>query len=289
MDKMNDSTARVRRRVRLALSVWLFLAGGAAAAETYSFGVLPQRSAVLTAQYWNPILRYVADRTGVVLELRVARSGDESKAAAGRGDYDFIYSNHIFEPAVAPAGYRVLLRPRAEAIRAQLVVLDTAAVRAPEDLAGKTVGFPSRAAFVGYAVPMDFLVRHGIAVTPVFGGNQEGIMGQLKSGKVIAAGVNGPLMADFAAREHLHYRALWESTPFYNLPIAVHPRVANAVARAVQKAIDAMDEDAEGRRILAASARVIGQAPPFGFKESTQADYRNYLEFFQTTVLKDLE
>lgn len=278
----------------LKAALFVALAGPAAysaavAGETYSFGVLPQRSATLTAEYWNPILSYVAQRTGVVLELRMPRSGDESKAAAARGDYDFIYSNHIFEPGVVGSGYRVILRPLSEAITAQLVVLQGTPIRAPEELAGKTVGFPSKAAFVGYAVPMDFLVRHGIEVTPVFGANQEGIMGQLKSGKIAAAAVNGQVMADYAARVGLQYRVIWESPPYLNLPIAAHPRVPEAVARAVQQAFDGMDEDVGGHEILAASARVVGQKPPYGFRVAAPSDYRNYLEFFRNTVLKDAQ
>lgn len=46
----------------------LLAAGPAAAAERYVFGVLPQRSAVLTARDWNPILRWVSDRIGIALE-----------------------------------------------------------------------------------------------------------------------------------------------------------------------------------------------------------------------------
>jgi hypothetical protein len=52
----------------------------AQAGEVWSFGVLPQRSAVLTAQYWNPILSHVEKRTGIRLELKV---GIDSKPGAG--------------------------------------------------------------------------------------------------------------------------------------------------------------------------------------------------------------
>ncbi len=42
----------------LSFVSWLLIAG-CAWGQTYTFGVLSQRSAVLTAQYWNPILDYV--------------------------------------------------------------------------------------------------------------------------------------------------------------------------------------------------------------------------------------
>ncbi|MDP1605291.1 MAG: phosphate/phosphite/phosphonate ABC transporter substrate-binding protein [Rhodocyclaceae bacterium] len=267
----------------------LLLSGQAALAETFGFGVLSQRSAVLTAEHWNPILEYVGKKAGVELALKIARTGAESAAAAARGEYDFIYSNHIFTPAIQPQGYRVILRPRSAAITGQIVTLADSPIRDLPELAGKTVGFPSKAAFVGYAVPMDHLLRQGIPVESAFGGNQEGVMGQLVAGKVIAAGVNDQVMAAFASREGVKYRVLWQSQPFHNLPIAAHPRVPDAVAARVAAAIAGMNDDAEGRAILEASARVIGQKPPLGFLPSSPADYRNYPDFYRRTLVKDIE
>jgi phosphonate transport system substrate-binding protein len=257
--------------------------------KPYTFGVLSQRSAVLTAQYWNPILNYVARKSGVSLQLKVARTAPESNAAIAAGEYDFVYSNTIFLPATSAPGYQVILRPQADAISAQIVTLASSPVKSLADLQGAVVGFPSKAAFVGYAVPMDHLLRRNIQVNAVFGGNQEGIMGQLKVGKVLAAGVNSQVMRGFAARENLSYRVLWESQPYHNLPVSVHPRVPKAVAEAVRQAFVGMDGDAEGARVLAASAAIIQQKPPFGFLLATPQDYQNYTDFYRATVVKDIE
>jgi phosphonate transport system substrate-binding protein len=271
------------------LTVGLFLGVGRAAADSYSFGVLSQRSAVLTAQYWNPILDHVERNSGIRLELAVARTAPESNDAIERGEFDFVYSNTIFLPRMAKANYQVILRPRDEAIRGQIVTLEASPIQRLEDLAGQEVGFPSLAAFVGYALPMDQLLRQGIEVTPVFGGNQEGIMGQLKAGGVIAAGVNDQVMRAFAEREKMRYRVLWESPPYNNLPIAAHPRVPAAVVAAVQRALDGMSADPEGARVLEASAKVIGQKPPFGFLAASQADYQGYIDFYANTLVKDIK
>lgn len=270
-------------------AVSCLLAALPARAETYGFGVLSQRSAVLTAQYWNPILDYVKRKTGVELVLKLARTALESNEAIERGDYDFVYSNTIFQPKLLKAGYQVILRPRDEAITGQIVTLEDSPIRTLKDLEGREVGFPSQAAFVGYAVPMDQLLRQGVNVTPVFGGNQEGIMGQLKAGRVPAAGVNNQVMKAFASREGVKYRVLWESAHFHNLPIAVHPRVPKVVAQAVKTAIDGMENDAEGTAILAATAQLVGQKPPFGFRESSPEDYRSYTDFYKHTLVKDIK
>jgi len=259
------------------------------AAEDYSFGVLSQRSVVLTAQCWNPILDYVSRRTGVRLSLKVARTGPESNAASAAGEYDFVYSNNIFQPSMATAHYQVILRPKAEAITGQIVVLADSPIHSLRELSGQEVGFPSQAAFVGYAVPMDHLLRQEIQVTSVFGGNQEGIMAQLMAGKVKAAAVNNLIMRAFADREKISYRTLWQSASYYNIPIAAHPRVPAAVVAKVQDALAAMDYDVEGNKILTASGQLIGQPPPYGYLLSSQADYANYLDFYRTTLVKDIK
>lgn len=268
--------------------LFAFNLGSACAQATYSFGVLPQRSATLTAQYWNPILEYAGRRAGVALQLKATRSGQESREAVKQGEYDFVYSNHFFQPAVASAGYRVILRPRELSIFGQIVVLENSPLRDIKELKGQPVGFPSAAAFIAYAVPADYLARQGVPVIPMFGGNQEGIMAQLKTGRVAAAGVNASIMQEYASRENLKYRVLWESPGYYNIPIAVHPRVPSKVVAAVQAALDEMEDTAEGRRILAESAAIVGQQPPFGFRLATMADYRNYTDFYQKTVLSEL-
>ena len=253
------------------------------------FGVLPQRNTLLLAEYWNPILAYVQRRSGVPLEFRTVRTSTESNLAISMGEYDFVYSNHIFEPKLNKIGYQVILRPRMDALTSQIVVLESSPIKTLKDLGDQSVGFASRSSFAGYALPMDKLLHDGIKISPVFGGNQEGIMSQLKLSKVAAAGVNSEIMRSFATRENMAYRVIWESSPYQNMPIAVHPRVSAKIAEAVKAAFAGMTSDPEGMAILQRSADLIKQAPPLGFAPSRQSDYRAYIEFFRNMLVEDME
>jgi phosphonate transport system substrate-binding protein len=257
------------------------------AGKTYSFGVVNQRSPVLHAQCWNPILRYVSDKSGVELRLKLAKTAPDHSAMIGRGELDFIYSNHNFTPTNEGVGYRVIARPVAAAITGQIVVPDGSPVRALSQLDGKEVAFPSRAAFVGYHVPMDALVRAGIHVLPLFAGNQEGAMGQLKSGRVPAVAVNSQVMRDYGERERFAYRVIWNSEPFLNIPISAHPSVPPDKVRAVRDALVGMAQDPEGAKILAASANLIRQEPPHGFVAAGDRDFENYRRFFRNALVKE--
>ncbi len=265
----------------LAMALWLFLTVPASA-QTYSFGVLPHRNAVLTAQYWNPILDYVGRKSGVRLELGTKKTSQEYSDAEARGEFDFVYNNHIFAPSHAAAAYRVIARMAGKPIHSQIVVPESSPVRSLRELEGRQIGFPNKNGFTGYAAPMSALIVAGVTVTPVFGGNQEGVMAQLRAGQIPAAGVNSRVMQEYAAREDFKYRALWTSEDYLDLPVAAHPRVPATVVKAVRDALSGMAANEEGMKTLRASAAVIKQEPPWGFVAAQDAEYQNQREVYRT-------
>lgn len=274
--------------IKLLLSLALLSQSAQAEDKSYTFGVLNQRSITLTAQYWNPILKYLGEKSGVRLQLKMGKTAPETSAMIGRSEFDFVYSNTIYMPANDSVGYRVFARPIEETIQGQLVTLADSPIHSLKDLEGREVGFPSLAAIVGYAFPMNALLHAGVTVKPVFAGNQEGIMGQLKAGRVIAAGVNSEVMREFGLRENVRYRVLWSSEEYLNLPISAHPSVPKEKVKAIREALLNMAKDPEGLKILEASATLIKQKPPFGFVPAEDREYENYRHYYKTTLVKGL-
>jgi phosphonate transport system substrate-binding protein len=254
--------------------------------QPLSFGVIIHRSPTLTAQYWNPILRYVSERSGVPLQLKVARTGPEHTAMVGRGALDFLCSNHNFIKENEASGYRVFARPHGDAGRGEIVILADSPIRSLVELAGQEVSFPHTAAFLGYHLPMDALLRMGIHVTPLFAGNQEGAMGQLKARRTIAAGVSAEVMQAFAKREQIAYRVLWQSAEYLNLALSAHPSVPDAKVKLVRDAFLHMAGDPEGARVLAASGAVIQQTSPLGFIGAHDSEFDNMRQFYRTTLVQ---
>jgi phosphonate transport system substrate-binding protein len=256
-----------------------------ASEKALSFGVVSQRSAVLSARYWNPILKYVSEKSGVALELKLAKTGPEHAEAVLRGEYDFIYSNHNFRKE-SEVAYKVFARPIEQAIRGQLIALETSPVRDTADLEDQEVVFPSNVAFVGYAVPMDMLVKRGVKVKPVFAGNQEGAIGQLVSGRVVAAGVNSQVAQEYASRRDVRFRILWSSEEYLNIPISAHPSIAPEKVARVRDALIKMRADPEGAKILIESAELVRQTPPYGFLLASDAEFDNQRHLYRTSSLK---
>ncbi len=249
--------------------------------KTYPFGVLNQRSVSLTVEYWNPILRYLSEKTGLPLSLRIARTANETTDLAVKGELAFVYTNHLFTPERDKLGYTVLARQEGEAIRGQIVVGKNAPIDSLRALHDQPVAYANPYSFAGYFVPMDKLLREEINVKPIFAGNQEAAMGRLRAGQVTAAGANSKVMADFALRENFPYKVLWSSEPYYDLAVMAHPSVPKNIRDKIRDALILMKADPEGYAILTIAARTLELSSPRGFAPATDANYDNYRVFFR--------
>ena len=259
---------------------------GWAESQPLSFGVIIWRSPTLTAEFWNPILRYVSDKSGVPLRLKVAPTGPEHSAMVRRGELHFLYSNHNFIRENEESGYRVFARPKGDAQSGEIVVLKASPIQSLADLEGKEMVFPHTAAFLGYHLPMDALLRKGIQVKSHFAGTQEGAMAQLKAGRVVAAGVNAEVMRAFAERENIAYRVLWSSEKYLSLALSSHPSVPAETVKAVRAAFLQMADDPEGAKVLAASAAILKQPSPLLFIAARDSEFDNMRRFYRGTLVK---
>ena len=242
--------------------------GGVALAQQAPllFGVLNQQSPALTAERWNPILHYVTSTSGVPLRFRMGATVNETNAMMGRGEFDLVFTNHNFRTEYDAIGYRVIARWGGDSIRSVVAVAPDSPITRLEQLAGKKVTFPSRDAFVGYAVPVVALKKAGVQVEEVLAGNQEGAMAQLKARRVEAAAVNSRFLAQYSEREGVRFRAIFTSELFPELAVIAHPRVAAPVVDKVREALLAMKTDP-------LAGPVLEQAKSPGFEPATDRDY----------------
>jgi phosphonate transport system substrate-binding protein len=251
-----------------------------------AFHVLNQRTVSLTAQYWNPILTYVSAKSGVPLELKLAKTAHDGNAMAEKGLYDFLYTNHFFTPERDRLGYRVIARPAGPGIQSQIVVPADSNVRTLEDLNGKDVALVTPDGFTGYWLPLDALLKAKVKVNVVLTGNQEASSAQLRINKVAAAGVNSTVMARYARREAFEYRVLWTSEVYQDLCIMANPKVPMEKVTAVRNAFINMLKDPEGRKILEDGAELQKSKGDLGFIAAENRDYDNYRAFYRQTQVK---
>ncbi|MFD0668848.1 phosphate/phosphite/phosphonate ABC transporter substrate-binding protein [Ramlibacter sp. MAHUQ-53] len=265
-----------------ALSLASLPARAQAPAATYHFSPVNQHSLQLSASYWNPILEYVSQRSGVTLQLKLGRTSAETTALVLAGESDFAFTNHLFSPERAKLGWKVFGRRNAPPVSGQIIVPDESPIRTLADLGDKDIAFPGPEALVAYKVTYAQLLERRIPARAVFAGNLDAAFTQLVSGRTAAMGTNSQMVAEYAARENRKFRVLWSSAPFSDLALMASPRVPDAQVQAVARAFLGMHRDPEGRQVLEASARVIQAKDPVSFVAATDADYASYRDFYRT-------
>jgi phosphonate transport system substrate-binding protein len=267
----------------LSLSLMSMSLAGAQTREAgYRFSPVNQYDIPLMAAYWNPIVQYVSDKSGVQLTLKIARTSADTTAYVLTQEVEFVFSNHLFSPERERLGWKVFGRRQVPPVMGQIVVPEDSPITRLEQLKGQEVAFSGPEAFLIYKVPYAHLINSGIDVKVVFGGNQNGALAQLFAGKVLAAGGHSQLIEGYAKREGKKFRVLWSSEPFNDLALMVSGKVPEKDARAVAKAFLTMHEDPVGRQVLQQTAQQVGLPVDAYFIPATQSDYAAYRRFYQS-------
>ncbi|MFC5460924.1 phosphate/phosphite/phosphonate ABC transporter substrate-binding protein [Massilia niabensis] len=264
-------------------SALLLAAPASAASPVYQFSPVNQYNLQLSAGFWNPIVRYVSEKSGVRLELKLGRTSADTTSFVLTREVDFAFTNHLFSPERERLGWTVFARPDRPPVHAQIVVPVDSPVRSLADLAGSTVVFSGPEALLAYKIPHAELLRRRLKVNVVFTGNMDAAFAQLFSGRARAAGAHSELAQRYGARENKAFRVLWTSAPFNDLALMASPRVPRAHVQAVADAFVSMGREPEGRRILAAALALVhgGEAlsESLSFVGATGADYDAYRRF----------
>ena len=258
----------------LAGMMGVVVAATSAEQTPLAFGVLNQQSPALTAERWNPILHYVGTVSGVPLRLRMGRTVQETDEMMGRGELDFVFTNHNFQSEYEHVRYRVIARWGGEPIRGVIVVSAASPLRHLRELAGKRMAFPSRDAFVAYAVPLVALQTAGVTVEEVLAGNQDGALAQLKAQQVHAAAVNSRFLKQYTEREAVAFREIHVSEPYPDLAVIAHPRVPPTAVDAVRRTLLEM-------KTVPAAAAVLQRVKFVGFEPATNQDYEGVRRIYR--------
>lgn len=267
----------------LAAACLIAAAPTAAAAATYEFSPVNQYGIQDTAAYWNPIIDYVSQKSGVKLKLKIGRTSADTTAYVLAKEVDFVFTNHLFSPEREKLGWKVFGRRMTPPVRGQIVVPAESPITHLAELGGRDVAFPGPEATIAYKFTYAELLARKVEVNTVFAGNHDAAFVQLLSGKADAVGANSQLVEGYEKREGHKFKVLWSSPPLHDLALMHSARVPAADVKAVAQAFNTMHLDPRGREILEASAKVAGQAAAgHHFEASDGSEYGAYRAFYKS-------
>lgn len=268
-------------RYTLALTAALVASPVWAQDTVYRFSPVNQWDIQKTAEYWNPIVQYVSEKSGVKLALKIGRTSADTTSYVLAKEVEFVFSNHLFSPERDALGWKVFGRRNAPPLKGQIAVPADSPVAKLEDLKGQVVTFAGKEAFIGYKVPYAHLLSKGIDVKVEFGGNQNAAFAQLFSGRAKAVGSNSMLVEGYANRENKAFRVLWTSEGHHDLALMASNKVPDKDLKAVSNAFMGMYKDPKGKAILHQVSQDVGLDKDAYFIPATDADYASYRRFFQ--------
>ncbi|CAK0772655.1 phosphonate transport system substrate-binding protein [Gammaproteobacteria bacterium] len=248
----------------------------------YRFSPVNQYDINLTAAYWNPIIAYVSEKSGIPLSLKIGRTSADTTSYVLAREVEFVFSNHLFSPEREKLGWKVFGRRQMPPVRGLLVVPEDSTIIELTQLRGQEVAFPGPEATIGYKFPYAHLLSKGIDIKVVFGGNQNAALAQLFAGKVQAVGGNSQLIEGYAKRENKQFRVLWSSEPIYDLALMVSSKVPEKDLKAIAKAFFSMHQDSQGKDILHQASAQVGLTEDPYFIPSDGREYDSYRRFYQT-------
>ena len=74
------------------------LPSASAQEPSYRFSPVNQWDINKTAAYWNPIIQYVSEKSGVKLQLKIGRTSADTTSYVLAQEVEFVFSNHLFSP-----------------------------------------------------------------------------------------------------------------------------------------------------------------------------------------------
>ena len=235
-----------------------------------------------TAAYWNPIIKYVSEKSGIKLELKIGRTSADTTAYVLAKEVEFIFSNHLFSPEREQLGWKVFGRRWTPPLHGQIAVPADSPITKLEELNGQEVVFAGPEAFIGYKVTNGYLSSKNIEVKSVFAGNQNAAFAQLFAGKAKAVGSNSALVDGYANKEGKKFRVLWTSEGYHDLALMASSKVPEKDLKAVANAFANMHKDPVGKDILHQASIKVGLTLDAYFILSNGSEYSTYRKFYQT-------
>lgn len=276
------TTSALLKSLFAAAALTCAVVAHAAGPAKYRFSPVNQYGINLTAEYWNPIIAYVSDKSGVSLDLKIGRTSADTTSYVLAQEVEFVFSNHLFSPEREKLGWKVFGRRQTPPIHSQIVVPSDSPLTDLAQLQGQEVVFAGPEALVIYKFPYAHLLSKNIAVKPVFAGNMDAALAQLFNRKAVAAGSNSQLTEGYAAREGKSYRVLWSGPALHDLALMAASDVPEKDSRAVANAFLQMYADPRGKALLEAASRLVGLPGDTRFVSSDGSEYGAYRDFYRT-------
>lgn len=218
---------------------------------TFTFGVVPQKSALKLARSWLPVLKYLSSETGHTFRFKTAPSIPEFEKRVADGEYDMAYMNpyHYVEFSEQP-GYRAFAKEQDKMIRGIVVVRKDSDMSDLAALDGEKMAFPAPAAFAASILPRAHLKEASIYVTPSYVSSHDSVYMAVANGLYRAGGGVKKTFTNTDPYVRDQLKVLWTTEAYTSHALAAHPDLDPAIVANVTELLVNLRMTIEGVALL---------------------------------------
>jgi len=222
-----------------------------AGGEVLTLGITPQQATTEMARLWGPVCQYLSNHTEYEVLFKTSKDLVTFWSDMTDGVYDLVYvSSARYVYAHTKPGYTAF----AQENESPLVVMLVARKDGPasvEELQGKTLAvhsLSSLAAQLSHA----YLNTKGIDVSLTAVSSHESVFRTVEKGIYPVGAINLRIFGMLDPLRQEEFKVLWKSEPLPPFAFAAHPRVSHKSIKAIQRALVEMNNNPEGKALLAA-------------------------------------
>ncbi len=216
------------------------------------FGVVPQFDARRLRMIWDPILGEITRKTGIPITFKGSSDIVSFERAFERGDFDVAYMNpyHLIV-AHREQGYVPIVRDVGRYLKGIIVVRRDSPINSVAGLSGKVVAFPAPNALGAALIPRaEFDRKFNIRVFPRYVRSHTSVYLNVALKQTDAGGGVVKTFEQQAPEIRNALRILYHTTEIASHPVAVHPRVPEALRDMVRRAFLELGETRKGGELL---------------------------------------
>lgn len=199
--------------------------------------MVPQQSALRTAEIWGPVASHLSEQLGVPVELSTAPSIPEFENRVLDAQYDIAYMNpYHFTVFGDQPGYQAVAHRSGPGISGVMIVRKDSPLMGIDELNGFKLAFPAPAAFAATLVNGAEITAEGVSYSPIYTKSHDSVYRSVQAGLVQAG---GGIMRTFKALPEdvrADLRILHTTARYTPHAVAVSPSMDDDLKQAVQAA-----------------------------------------------------
>mgnify|MGYP000299994646 CR=1 FL=1 len=236
----------------LQLSLLLTSSTLMAETVTLSFGVVPQQAASKLAKLWIPILQHVSREVGVDIRFKTASNIPVFEQRLGNGDYDLAYMNpYHYVVFHEKLGYQAFAKQMNKHIKGIMVVHKDSDIKDIKQLQGKTLAFPSPAAFAASLLTRAHLKNQGVDFQAKYVSSHDAVYFNVAK-KIYPAG-GGILRTLNSTKPNVleQLKVFWVSKPYTPHAFAARSDIPEEIVKRIRDSLRDLNNTEEGKEMLA--------------------------------------